>query len=99
MVVAIIYVDDALFCGPNKAIVNEMKAHFMQKWECRDLDKVHKFLCMCIHQNGCKISIDQYAYLNTILQHCGMANAKSVPTPLPAGYYPMPNTELLNTVL
>ena len=28
-----------------------------------------------------------------------MANAKSVPTPLPAGYYLMPNIESLNTVL
>ena len=28
-----------------------------------------------------------------------MANAKSASTPLPTGYYPMPNTEPLNTVL
>ena len=28
-----------------------------------------------------------------------MANAKSAPTPLPAGYYPMPNTESMNTIL
>ena len=98
MVVAIIYIDDALFCGPNKAI-DKVKAHFMQKWEYRDLGKLCEFLHMCIRQNGHKISIDQCAYLNTVLQHFGMANAKSTPTPLPAGYYPMPNTESLNTVL
>ena len=34
MVVGIIYVDDALFCGPNKAIVDSIKAQFMHKWEC-----------------------------------------------------------------
>ena len=49
MIVAIIYVDNALFCGPNKAIMDEVKAHFMQKWECRDLGEVHEFLCMHIH--------------------------------------------------
>ena len=99
MVVAIIYVDNALFCGPNKAIVDEVKAHFMQKWECRDLGEACKFLCMYIHQNGHKISINQCTYLNTVIEHYGMTNAKSEPTPLPAGYYLMPNTKSLNTVL
>ena len=40
MVIAIIYVDDALFYGPNKAIMDEVKTHFTKKWECRDLGKV-----------------------------------------------------------
>ena len=75
------------FCGPNKAIVDEVKAHFIQKWECRNLGKACEFLHMHIHWNGCKISIDQCAYLDTVLQHYRMANAKSMPTPLPAGYY------------
>ena len=96
MVVAIIYIDDALFYGPNKAIVDEVKAHFMQKWECTDLGETHKFLCIHICWNDCKISINQCTYLNTVLQCCGMANAKSVPTLLPARYYPMPNMESLN---
>ena len=48
MVIAIIYIDDALFCGPNKAIVDEVKAHFMQKWKYRDLGKACKFLCIYI---------------------------------------------------
>ena len=99
MVIAIIYVDNALFCGPNKAIVDEVRIHFMQKWECRDLGEAYKLLHMCICWNGHKISINQCTYLNTVLKCCRMANAKSVPTPLPAGYYPIPNTEFLNTVL
>ena len=44
MVVAIIYVDDALFCGPNKVLVDEVKALFMHKWECRDLGPATEFL-------------------------------------------------------
>ena len=31
MVVAIVYVDNAIFCGPFKAIVDEIKGHFMRK--------------------------------------------------------------------
>ena len=34
VVIGIIYVDDALFCGPNKAIVYSIKVQFMCKWEC-----------------------------------------------------------------
>ena len=33
-VIGIIYVDDALFCGPNEAVVDSIKAQFMHKWEC-----------------------------------------------------------------
>ena len=29
MVVPIIYIDDALFCGPNKVLVDEVKMLFM----------------------------------------------------------------------
>ena len=34
VVVGIIYIDDALFCGPNKAIVDSIIAQFMLKREC-----------------------------------------------------------------
>jgi len=44
IVIGIIYVDDALFCGPNKAVVDAIKAQFMRKWECRDLGEPNEFL-------------------------------------------------------
>ena len=44
VVVRIIYVDDALFCGPNKAVVDSIKAQFMHKWECCDLGEPKEFL-------------------------------------------------------
>jgi len=37
IVIGIIYIDNMLFCGPNKAGVDAIKAQFMCKWECRDL--------------------------------------------------------------
>ncbi|KAJ8456408.1 hypothetical protein ONZ51_g12144 [Trametes cubensis] len=55
MVIVIVYVDDALFCGQNKALVNKMKAKFMEKWECRDLGEcayLEKVLLRCGMQNA-----------------------------------------------
>lgn len=90
-VLVIIYVDDALFCGKSKPLVAKMKAKFMQRWECRDLGESSEFLRMRIQRLGNKIKIDQCPYLNKLLVTCGMENAKSAPTPLPAGYIPKPN--------
>jgi len=89
-VIAVIYVDDALFCGPNKALVLELKQKFMQRWECRDLGDVTEFLRMSITQYSGKVHIDQRAYLETVLECCGMQDCKSAVTPLPAGYMPEP---------
>ena len=89
IVVAVVYVDDSLFCGPTKAIVKEVKDTFMHKWECRDLGPAKEFLHMRIHQDGSNIMIDQCAYLEKVLEQFQMQNAKITPTPLPQGYYPL----------
>jgi hypothetical protein len=89
-VIAVIYVDDALFCGPLKALVMQLKEKFMKIWETRDLGDVTEFLRMRIRRDGRKIHIDQTSYLHTVLQRCGMQNAKAAVTPLPAGYVPIP---------
>ena len=91
-VLIIVYVDDAIFCGKDKALVLELKQRFMKKWECRDLGDVKEFLRMRITRKGSEIHLDQCAYLEKVLQRCGMQNAHSVPTPLPAGYKPAANT-------
>ena len=67
-VIAVIYVDDSLFCGPNAELVKELKDKFMQRWECRDLGDATEFLCMRIKREGSKVHIDQCAYLETVLQ-------------------------------
>ena len=56
--IAVIYVDDALFCGPNKALVQELKEKFMKRWECWDLGDVTEFLRMKVHRDGSKINLD-----------------------------------------
>ena len=68
----------------------------MKKWETRDLGEVTEFLRVRIVREGQAIHLDQCAYLQTVLQRCGMQNAKSATTPLPAGYVPTPSTEVAN---
>ena len=58
IVVAVIYVDDALFWGPTRDLVDKVKGAFMHKWECRDLGPAKEFLYMRIQRNGSKILID-----------------------------------------
>ena len=89
IVVAVIYVDNALFCGPTKDLVDEVKEAFMYKWECRDLGPAKEFLHMRIRRNGSKILIDQSTYLEKVLERFDMTNARSATTPLPQGYYPL----------
>jgi len=56
---AIIYVDDALFIGPNQDFLCKKKAEFMAKWECRDLGEGNQdFLKMRIQRELNKFSID-----------------------------------------
>ena len=98
-VVAVVYVDDALFCGSNTPHLRELKARFMKKWECRDLGDVSEFLRMRIKRVGREIHIDQVDYLQKVLERCGMENAKSAPTPLPEGYIPKPNVEVADPAL
>jgi len=45
-IIAIIYVDDAIFCGPDRTFALAMKEAFMKKWEVQDLGEVTEFLCM-----------------------------------------------------
>jgi hypothetical protein len=92
-VIAVIYVDDALFLGPDKSLIAKVKAIFMAKWECRDLGEAKEFLRMRIKRKGQLLMINQQPYLEKVLECYDMQNAKAAPTPLPAGYYPVPSTE------
>jgi reverse transcriptase-like protein len=47
-IIAIVYVDDALFASSSKKLALEEKARFMKKWECRDLGEAKEFLGMKI---------------------------------------------------
>ena len=88
IIIAIVYVDDTMFFGKDKAWVDQKKKLFMDKWECRDLGEVKEFLRMCITHSGQTIHLDQCAYLDKVLKCFSMTNAKSAPTPLPSNCIP-----------
>jgi len=88
-VIVVIYIDDALFIGKNKLLVNKLKGDFMKHWECRDLGDFKEFLRMNICRERHKIFITQTAYLDKVLKKFNMFNAQVASTPLPEGYQPM----------
>ena len=55
LIVAMVYVDDAMFFGKNKTLVMKKKQEFMDTWECQDLGEVQEFLRMRIKCKGNKI--------------------------------------------
>jgi Reverse transcriptase (RNA-dependent DNA polymerase) len=50
LIMAAVYVDDAMFFGKNKKLVDEKKALFINKWECYDLGEVKEFLRMQVRR-------------------------------------------------
>ena len=54
---------------------------------------------MRITRKGCAIHLDQCVYLQKVIEHCSMLNAKSTSTPLPADYYATKNTKPINVEL
>jgi hypothetical protein len=98
-IVAVVYVDDAFFCGSkNSPLVNKLKDTFMAKWECRELNG-KEFLRMRITWKGQSVYLDQQSYLEKVFKQCNMENACSAPTPLPEGYIPLPNKNAVDPAL
>ena len=88
IIIAIVYVNDAMFFGKNRAQVDFKKKLFMDKWECCDLGEVKEFLHMHITPKGKDIRLDQHDYLDKVLERFSMTNARSAPTPLPSNWVP-----------
>ena len=86
-VIAVIYIDDALFMGNDKELIMH---EFMQCWECQDLGVAQEFFGMHIRHDRSKrhLALDQSSYLKKIIKCFNMTDAKSVQTPLPTGYQP-----------
>ena len=54
---------------------------------------------MRITCKGHAIHLDQCAYLQKVIERCGMLNAKAASTPLPASYYALANKDPVNPEL
>jgi len=83
----------------NATLVKEKKKVFMGIWECHDLGELKEFLGITIRHSGCKIILDQKAYLTKILDCFSMTNAITANMPLPHGYTPVAHTSNPNPIL
>ena len=68
----------------------------MEHWECQDTSDVKESFGMQINQKAQQVEIDQITYLKQILVWFDMQNAKTIPTPLPTGYNPETNTDIVD---
>ena len=75
LIIACIYVDDAIFCSSNKDLVRLKKQQFMDAWENRDLGEAKEFLQMTITRSGTSIALDQKKYLQKIIKQFELENA------------------------
>ncbi|KAI3619346.1 gag-pol polyprotein [Moniliophthora roreri] len=101
IIIAIVYVDDAIFMGSNSSLLHSKKKEFMKIWECRDLGEPREFLRMRITRDRKRrtLSLDQSDYLEKIIKRFGMENANPTRTPLPAGYKPTANKGEANSTI
>jgi len=53
---------------------------------------------MKVNKTASHITIDQKAYLKTVLERFDMHNAKIAPTPIPSGYVPQENKGAVDPV-
>jgi Reverse transcriptase (RNA-dependent DNA polymerase) len=74
-IVAIVYVDDVLFLGPNKKDLLHAKEEFMKKWECRDLGKAKEFLRMCIQHKMAGFILTKP---HTSRRYCSASNSRTL---------------------
>jgi Reverse transcriptase (RNA-dependent DNA polymerase) len=69
LIIAVVYVDDAMFFGPDYKFVIKKKQEFMNKWECHALGETKEFLHMSIKQNKNMVFLNQTTYLDKVLKH------------------------------
>ena len=58
LILAVVYVDNAIFISRDKKLTDEKKALFMVEWEFQDLGDLKEFLWMHITQQGSEIKIN-----------------------------------------
>ena len=82
-----VYVDDIILAGSSEDRVKEVKAALSQKFEIKDMGKLHHFLGMSIVQNeeNKTVWIGQPAYTKNVLKKFGMQDCTPVNTPVDVG--------------
>jgi hypothetical protein len=99
LVITLIYVDDGLFFGIDKSFVDKKKQACLKHWECHDTGDVMEFLGIHVTRDEGKIQLDQWKYLQKVLDPFQMTNAKIAQTPLPTGWTPTENKAMVNPTI
>jgi len=65
IVIALVYVDDAIFLGHNPKLIDRKKHACLEHWECRNTSNVKEFLGMQINKTAHRVEVNQINYLKT----------------------------------
>ncbi|GJS62129.1 retrovirus-related pol polyprotein from transposon TNT 1-94, partial [Tanacetum coccineum] len=82
ILIVALYVNDLVFTGNNKKMIEDFKNEMMQKYEMSDLGILNHFLGMEIYQDEDGVFICQENYVEKILKIFGMSEFKPKDTPL-----------------
>src|ERR1700710_346204 len=92
IVIADIYVDDAMWLGNNVSLVKEKMSQFTKRWESHvigdltDGGPTMEFLSLQIKREGKLIFVNQNPYCSKVLVRFQMENSRKQETPLPGNY-------------
>ena len=83
-IILLLYVDDMLIVGKNTSKINELKKELCKSFSMKDLGHAKQILDMRIThlRDERKIYLSQKKYIECVLEHFNMKNAKPVSTPL-----------------
>ena len=84
----LLYVDDMLIAAKSMSEINELKKQLSNEFEMKDLGGAKKILGMEISRDrpSGKVYLSQMGYIDKVLRHFNMHNAKPVSTPLAAHF-------------
>jgi len=82
--IIILYVDDLLIAGSDRAIVRNVKYEFAERYKMKDLGQASEFLGINITRNRSDkaIQISQSSYIDKVLDRFHMSDANTSPTPM-----------------
>ena len=77
-----LYVDDLLIACNSDDLLNHVKSKLCEKYKMKDLGNVNQFLGIKIVRSNDKISMDQSAFAQSLLEKYNFHNCKPVSTPV-----------------
>lgn len=85
ILIVFLYVDDLIYTGNNKALIEKFQAEMKQEFEMSDLGLMHYFLGVEVLQTSKGIYISQTKYVADLLKKFRMMACKAFATPIAIG--------------